>query len=300
MRRRDFIVRGTLGLGATWWNLSCQQPSTQTFSPSSSPNPPPPTVGEFSAADIVTLGETGIETSRLACGTGTVGYDHHSHQSALGVQGLADLLCQGYDDGLRFFDTADSYGTHAHVAAALERVPRESVTVMSKSWARTAEEMRADLDRFRLELNTDYIDILLMHCVAEADWPTQFQGAMDVLSEARQAGIIHAHGVSCHSLAALQAAAQSGWAQVVLGRINPIGAYMDADPDSVVQVLWAARLAGKAVLGMKILGQGEMRDRVDEALHYALSLGVLDAFTIGAESRTEQVDLLQRISAVTV
>ena len=88
--------------------------------------------------------------------------------------------------------------------------------------------------------------------------------------------------------------------QVVLGRINPIGAYMDAGPDSVLQALWAARLAGKAVLGMKILGQGDMRNRVDEALKFALSQRVLDAFTVGAESRTEQADLIQRIARVVV
>jgi hypothetical protein len=48
---------------------------------------------------------------------------------------------------------------------------------------------------------------------------------------------------------------------------------------------------------MKILGAGDMRNRQDEALRYALSLGVLDAFTIGAENRNEQEDLIRRIAA---
>ena len=93
---------------------------------------------KFSATDSVTLGGTGIKTSRLAMGTGTVGVEHHSHQTALGVKGLSDLLLNGYDHGLRFFDAADSYGSHPHVAEALKHVKRDQVTVLTKSWARDA------------------------------------------------------------------------------------------------------------------------------------------------------------------
>jgi len=121
---------------------------------------------------------------------------------------------------------------------------------------------------------------------------------MDVLSEAKQKGMIRSHGCSCHSIEALRAAAKSPWVEVDLARINPIGSHMDADPDTVIGVLRQMKAAGKAVIGMKILGQGDMRERQDEALKYALSLGVLDAFTIGAESRAEQEDLLRRIAAM--
>jgi aryl-alcohol dehydrogenase-like predicted oxidoreductase len=257
----------------------------------------PPVTGKFSAADIVALGQTGIKTSRLACGTGTIGGYHHSNQSALGIQGLADLLLQGYDQGLRFFDTADSYGTHPHVAAALKKLPREKITVMSKSWSRDAAGMRADIDRFRKELGTDYIDILMMHCLTDDDWTEKCRPAMDVISEAQEKGIVRAHGCSCHTLGALRAAAKSPWVQIMLSRVNPIGSHMDADPATVVATLRAGREAGKAIIGMKILGQGDMRSRADEALKYALSLGVLDAFTIGAENRNQQLDLIKRIAA---
>src|ERR1700758_764883 len=134
---------------------------------------------KFSANDTVTIGHTGIQTSRLAMGTGTVGSGHHSNQTALGVKGLSELLLNGYDNGLRFFDAADSYGSHPHVAEALKHVQRDKVTVLSKSWARDPKEMRADIDRFRRELGTDYIDVLLMHCLTEADWTTRYQGVMD-------------------------------------------------------------------------------------------------------------------------
>jgi len=246
---------------------------------------------------MVTLGSTGIKTSRLAMGTGTVGSGHHSNQTALGIEGLSRLLQNGYDNGLRFFDAADSYGSHPHVADALKHVDRTKVTVLTKSWARTAPEMRADLDRFRKELGTDYLDIALMHCVTEGDWTTRYQPAMDVLSEAKQKGIIRAHGCSCHSIDALRAAAKSPWVEVDLVRINPIGSHMDADPEAVTSVIREMRASGKAVVGMKILGQGDLRHKQDEAIHYALGLNLLDAFTIGAESTQEQMDLIRRVAS---
>jgi aryl-alcohol dehydrogenase-like predicted oxidoreductase len=287
--RREFIHRTSYAAGAVWLG-------TKTLTARLALAEMPPLARKFFASDTVTLGNTGIQTSRLAMGTGTVGSGHHSHQTALGVDGLSRLLLNGYDNGLRFFDAADSYGSHPHVAEALKQLDRSKVTLLTKSWARDAAGMRADLDRFRRELNSDHLDIVLMHCVTEPDWTTQFRGAMDVLSEAKQKGIIRAHGCSCHSIEALRAAAKSPWVEIDLARINPIGAHMDADPDTVASVLREMKASGKAVVGMKILGQGALRDKQNEAIKFALGLGVLDAFTIGAESILEQDDLMKRIA----
>jgi aryl-alcohol dehydrogenase-like predicted oxidoreductase len=289
MKRREFILRTAQVAGGTWLashglaNLMQALPSLPR---------------KFNASDTVALGKTGIQTSRLAMGTGTVGSGGHSHQTALGVRGLSDLLLNGYDQGLRFFDAADSYGRHPHVAEALKHVQRDKVTVLTKTWAREPASARADLERFRRELGTEHIDVCLMHCVTEGDWTERYKGVMDVLSEAKEKGIIRAHGCSCHSIEALRAAAKSPWVDIDLVRINPIGSHMDADPATVVSVLREMKAAGKAVVGMKILGQGDLSNRPDEALKYALSLGVLDAFTIGAESKAQQEDLVRRIAAV--
>ena len=286
MKRREFLLHTAYGMGAAWLGHSSLATALANTS-----------AQKFTASDTVTLGQTGIKTSRLAMGTGTVGSGGHSNQTALGMKELPALLLNGYDNGLRFFDAADSYGSHPYVAVALKQVPRDKVTVLTKSWARDAAGMRADLDRFRRELGTDYLDICLMHCLTEGDWTTQYRGAMDVLSEAKQKGIIRAHGCSCHSIEALRAAAASPWVEIDLARINPIGSHMDADPATVVSVLRQMKASGKAVVGMKILGQGDMRTRQQEAINYALSLGVLDAFTIGAESKAEQNDLIRHIAA---
>jgi 1-deoxyxylulose-5-phosphate synthase len=288
MNRRDFIFQSARGLGMAWAISEGLTPKALSFA----------TSRNFSASDLVVLGNTGIKTSRLAMGTGTYGSGHHSNQTALGVRGLSELILNGYDQGLRFIDAADSYGSHPHVAEALKHIPRDKVSVLTKTWARDPKSARADLDRFRRELGTDYIDICLMHCLSEADWTDRYRGVMDILSEAKEKGIIRAHGCSCHSIEALRAAAKSPWVEVDLARINPIGSNMDAAPDVVVSVLREMRSAGKGIVGMKILGQGDMRHRQDEALEYALSLGLLDAFTIGAENKREQEDLIRRIAAV--
>lgn len=290
MKRRDFIIGATGAVGAAWIGY---QGLARAIDIDALPALP----RKFAAADTVTLGKTGITTSRLAMGTGTVGSGHHSNQTALGVKGLSDLLLNGHDQGLRFFDAADAYGSHPHVAEALKHLQRDKVTVLTKTWARNPAEARADLDRFRKELGTDYLDVCLMHCLTEGDWTERYRGVMDVFSEAKEKGIIRAHGCSCHSIEALRAAAKSPWVEIDLVRINPVGAHMDADPETVISVIREMKAAGKAVVGMKILGQGALRTRQDAALKYALSLGLLDAFTIGAESKTEQEDLIRRISA---
>ena len=291
MNRRRFLLGSAGAAAGTWFGFEAL--GSRVFPPAFAA--PAPLAQKVTASDVVVLGKTGIRTSRLAMGTGTVGSGHHSNQTALGLKGLSDLLLNGYDHGLRFFDSADAYGSHPHVAEALKHVPRDKVTVLTKTWARDPQTARADLDRFRRELDIDTIDICLMHCLTEGDWTERYKGVMDVLSEAKQKGIIRAHGCSCHSIEALRAAAKSPWVEVDLARINPIGSHMDASPQEVVSVLKEMKAAGKGIIGMKILGQGDLRTRQDEALKYALSMGVLDAFTVGAESKAEQQDLIRRI-----
>jgi aryl-alcohol dehydrogenase-like predicted oxidoreductase len=254
-----------------------------------------------SATDRVKLGPRQVEVSRLAMGTGTDGVGGSSNQTRkLGLNGLADLFRAGYDQGVTFFDSADQYGTHPHVRQALKSVPRDKVTILSKTHASTEKEMRADLDRFRRELGTDYIDILLLHCMMDDDWPERKKGAMAVLSEAREKGIIHTHGTSCHTLGALKAAAASPWVEVDLARINPAEKYMDADPKTVLSVLKQMKASGKGVIGMKILGAGTLRNRADECLQFALAQECVDCFTIGSESRAELEDLVHKIPAASV
>ena len=253
------------------------------------------------ANDKVTLGNSGITVSRLAMGTGTNGFAKRSYQTEhLGIQGLADWLEAAYDQDVIFWDSADQYGTHPHLKEALKRIPREKVVILSKTHAKTEADMKADLDRFRQELGTDYIDIMLLHNMQNKDWPTNRRGAMDALSQAKEDGIIRMHGVSCHKLEALKTAARTDWVEIDMARINMSGVIMDGSLTEVVPVLEEMKANGKYIIGMKIIGAGRLSNRVDECLQFALAQDYIDCFTIGTKNITQFNDLVARIPNASV
>lgn len=251
-----------------------------------------------SAVDRVMLGGTGIQVSRVAMGSGTRGWGHESDQTRMGPDQLTRLWRYGFDQGLNFWEAADQYGSHPYAAKGLKEVDRSKVVILTKTNSESAEGIRKDLDRFRRELQSDYIDVVLLHAVTDGKWTQTLKSAMDALSEAKQKGIIKAHGVSCHSIHALRAAADSPWVDVDLARINPAGIAMDERPHVVIGVLEKMKAAGKGVIGMKIFGQGELSETPDKALRHAAQLQCLDAFTIGFMSSKQVDDVMKRIPVV--
>jgi len=249
------------------------------------------------ASDLVELGSTGIMISRLAMGSGTHGNGGSSDQTRLGTA-FPNLLVSSYDRGITFWETADQYGAHGQIKTAIEQVGRQNVVVMTKSHAQTEAEMDADMNRFMSELGVDYIDIMLLHNKQSATWTTECAGAMEYLADAKVSGQIRAHGVSCHTLQALELAADTPWVDVDLARINPFGLHMDADPATVISVLQRMKADGKGVIGMKILGQGDAVDRFDEAIEHAVNLASIDAFTIGFTSAEQLDEVREKINAV--
>jgi predicted aldo/keto reductase-like oxidoreductase len=279
IRRREWIKSGLMGAGA----LLLGGPATQAIPV------------KKQAADQVLLGQTGIKLSRLAMGSGTHGWNHASDQTRLGMKTFSDLLHFGFDQGINFWESADQYGSHMYLREGIKQAGRSNLVLLTKTRARTAQEMRDDLDRFRRELGTDVIDIILLHCMLNTSWPEEHQGAMEILEEARLRGIIRAHGVSCHDFGALKVAARHPWVQVDLARINPIQRHMDSDPASVIEVLTQMKRAGKGVIGMKILAQGDLSNRVDDALKYATHLDCLDTFTLGFTSPRQLEEVVRKI-----
>jgi predicted aldo/keto reductase-like oxidoreductase len=246
-----------------------------------------------SAADQVTLGRTGLKLSLLGMGTGSVGVKHSSNQVKLGQEGFTKLVRYAYDKGITYFDTADQYGSHIFLREALRGLPRDRLFIQSKTRATTADQARADIQRFREELGTDYLDTLLMHCMQKGDWTTDFRPVMDALSEFKAKGWVKAVGVSCHGMDPLRTAVKTDWVDVDLARINPVGvkARMDGTPGEVVPCLRAMHDAGKGILGMKILGEGTFKTPEERlrSLRFVLGLGCVDAFVIGFE-KPEQID----------
>lgn len=262
--------------------------------------------GTGDGPDIVTLGRTGIKTSRLAQGTGWNGGARSSAHTRLGENAFTKLMRHSLERGISFVDTADLYGAHPYVRTALDGVSRDKYILMSKIWPRTefwnsaSGGAKAEVDRFRKELRSDVIEICLIHCMTDTQWPQTFARIRDELSEMKQQGAVRAVGVSCHDLGALKVAAADPWVDVILARINNVGkaASMDGSVEEVAPVLKQARAGGKVVLGMKIFGAGSLvkPEQKDASLKYVFQNELVDAITVGMMNPREVDDTIRRMN----
>lgn len=294
LHRREFIQRTALGVGGLVVGVA--PGATAVTSPA------------FDPYELVPLGRSGLKVSRFCLGTGVRGGGRQSNQTRLGKAAFEALIRESFDRGTRLFDLADLYGTHPYVYPALKGIRRDRYQIATKIWwakGGIPEDERPDADvvvaRFLRELNTDYIDLVLLHCVISGTWPEQLRRQMDLLSRLKQKGVVRAVGVSCHSLDALEAAAAEPWVDSVHARINPYGMSMDGPPEKVVAVLKRIHDAGKGVVGMKIIGEGRLRndgERRDASVKYALTLGCVDVLNVGCESVAEVDDVAARVRKV--
>jgi len=292
MKRRDFLTHSIAG-GAGLLLGSKLGLAEETIKAQ-----PKTAAKMFDPWEIVSLGNTGLKVSRVGFGTGMHGGRHASNQTRLGKENFERLLRQAYDHGCRLFDCADMYGSHPYIIPALKGIPRQNYTIVSKMmiWDPPEDEKEKPLvtvDRFLKELNTDYIDLLLLHCMIPPDWNKTLRPYMDGLNGAKEMGKVRALGVSCHSLGALVTAAEDPWVESVHARINTEGVDMDGSPDEVVPVLRKIHDAGKGLVGMKLIGQGEFRDDRDlraKSADFVLNLGCVNAVVVGFESIDEITD----------
>jgi aryl-alcohol dehydrogenase-like predicted oxidoreductase len=297
--RREFMSALTAGAGTLLFSRAALafQPDNEYL--------------RFDPYQVATLGKSGIKTTLLGMGTGVNGFNRSSNITRAGRDNAISIIRYAYEKGIRFFDCADAYGTHTHTAEALKDYPRDSYTLCSKIWIQRGgipepERPDADLviDRFRKELNTDYIDLIQIHLMTSGTWTDDYKKQMDILETLKAKNIIRAHGVSVHSLDAMKAAAESPWVDVVHCRINPFGEAMDSrDPSEVVPVIEQLHKTGKGTIGMKLIGSGRYSDdsdKVDQAIKYVLGLGIVDMVIIGFEF-PEQIDnYASRINSVLI
>ena len=257
-------------------------------------------------ADTVTLGRTGVTTSFLAFGTGMNGGNRSSDLTRLGQAEFTRILRHGLDEGVRFLDMADLYGTHPFVREAVKGVPRDRYTLLTKIWPNKEDWVtpsggaREEVDRFRRELGTDTLDICLIHCMLNERWPEDLARVRDELSKLKEEGAVRAVGVSCHDHGALRRAADLPWVDVILARVNHRGGAefeCDDTAEAIAKTLRRARANGKAVVGMKIFGAGKLTGPEDReaSLRYVLGNGLVDAMTIGTTAPAQVDDNLRAI-----
>jgi aryl-alcohol dehydrogenase-like predicted oxidoreductase len=293
--RREFLKRSALGVGGVLAGLTA-------------PRATEPKSGNFDPYEPVILGKSGLKVSRFCLGTGVHGGKRQSNHTRMGKEKFEALVQGAHERGVGLYDLADLYGTHPFLIPALKGIRRDSYAIVSKIWFRPggipdAERPDADIvvQRFLKEIGTDYIDLVLLHCVESGNWPTELRKQMDILAKLKEKGQIRAHGVSCHSIDALEAAANEPWVDSVHTRINPYGMSMDGPVEKVVPVLKKLHDAGKGVVGMKIIGEGRLRnddEKRDASARFVLGLGCVDVLNIGFEKVEEIDDFAARVRKV--
>lgn len=247
----------------------------------------------------VVLGRSGLDVSRLAFGTGTDGVSGTSQQAGLGSD-LTQLLLRAYEAGVTFWDTADQYGTHAHLCAALSCVPRDDITVLTKTRATTAAELDADVARFHRELGVRHLDVLLLHCMRDAEWTSRLEDVITRLTERKQAGDVRSIGVSCHAHSALEAVANEGWVDVLLARANPAGIRVDGDVRAACEAITRAGETGMGTIAMKVLGCGALARDGHTAVRFAFEHAHVDAITIGISDEWQLAQCVSWVEAFEV
>ena len=256
------------------------------------------------ATDFVTLGRSGVKVTRLAFGTGSIS---GRVQRELGQEGFTRLVRHAYDRGIRFFETAESYGEmHKMLGIALKGLPRDSYQLMSKVTTRDGVDPQQKFDELRRLANTEYFDIMLLHWQHTATWPADTARWQDGILEAQSRKVVVSHGASVHGLPALRRVPENNWLQVAMIRVNHTGKSMDAadyetqglgNVPEVVSHVKKVREEGMGVISMKLAGEGTFnREDRQKAMRFAFQNAGVDCVTVGYKSPAEVDEAIDNLN----
>lgn len=257
------------------------------------------------ATDWVTLGKSGVKVTRLAFGTGTMS---GRTQRELGQDQFTRLVRHAYDSGIRFFETAESYGEmHKMLGVALKGIPRDTYRLMSKVSTREGVDPQEKIDELRKLANTDYFDVLLMHYQHVATWPKDTTRWQDGILEAKSKKALVGHGASVHGLPALRQFPDNKWLEIAMIRVNHNGTKMDAEvynsnvPGNVGEVVTHVKKVhrdGMGVISMKLVGEGAFITRADRqaAMKFAFQQAGVDSVTVGYKNTAEIDEAIENLN----
>lgn len=255
------------------------------------------------ATDLVMLGRSGVKVTRLAFGTGSFS---GQVQRDLGQDGFTRLVRYAYDRGIRFFETAESYGEmHKMLGIALQGIPRETYQLMSKVTTRDGENPQQKFDELRKLANTEYFDIMLLHWQHTASWPTDTRRWQDAILEAESKKVVVSHGASVHGLPALRQVPGNKWLDLAMIRVNHKGKSMDAENyatqglgnvPEVVEHVKEVRSEGMGVISMKLIGEGTFnREDRRQAMKFAFKNAGVDCVTVGYKNKAEIDEAIENL-----
>jgi aryl-alcohol dehydrogenase-like predicted oxidoreductase len=285
--RRDFLKTGlAAGALATTGTLSLKaEPQTAT--------------------DWVNLGKTNVKVTRLAFGTGSFS---GQVQRDLGQDQFTRLVRYAHERGVRFFETAESYGgMHEMLGIALQGVPRDSYRLMTKVTTHNGVNPQDKIDQLRRAAKTDYFDIVLLHWQHTPTWPTDSLKWQDGISEAQVKQAVLSHGASVHGLPALRQVPDMKWLDVAMIRMNHKGVRMDAEDynteglgnvSEVVTHVKKIRKDGTGVISMKLVGEGTFTNREDRkaAMKFAFRNAGVNSVTVGYKNTAEIDEAIENLN----
>ena len=257
------------------------------------------------ATDWVTLGKSDVKVTRLAFGTGSIS---GKVQRDLGQEDFNRLVRYAYDHGIRFFETAESYGEmHRMLGIALKGIPRDKYVLMSKVTTHEGTDPLQKFDELRKLANTDYFDIMLLHWQHTPTWPEDTKRWQEGFLEAQQRKVILSRGASVHGLPALRRVPENNFLQVAMIRMNHKGVAMDAEDyntrglgnvPEVVEHVKEVHGRGMGVISMKLVGEGRFTDREDRkaAMRFAFRQAGVDCVTVGYKNTGEIDEAIENLN----
>jgi 1-deoxyxylulose-5-phosphate synthase len=256
------------------------------------------------ATDVVTLGKSGMQVTRLAFGTGS----NNGHvQAALGQKDFGRLVAYAYERGIRFFETAEAYMTPGMLGEALKPFPRESYQLMNKVTTDEGVDPKQRFDEMRRISQTEYFDIMLLHYQHTPDWVGETKRWQDGMLEAQSKRVIKTRGASVHGLPALRQVPGNKFLEVAMIRMNHKGTRMDGavpddgnlgDVQEVVRHVKQVRSEGMGVISMKLVGDGTFTQHNDRAaaMRFAFQNAGVDCVTVGFKSPQEVDEAIENLN----
>jgi predicted aldo/keto reductase-like oxidoreductase len=231
-----------------------------------------------------TLGKTGIKVSKICFGSLTMG----PLQRNLSAFEGASLIEYAYEKGINFLDTAELYETYAHIRQALKTIPRDKFVIASKCYAYSEETARLSFEKALREIDTDYIDIFMLHEQMSEHTIRGHYEAIEYFLKMKQEGRIRAFGISTHYIAGVNAACKYPEIEIVhpITNVGGLG-IQDGTRYGMESALKAFKALGGGIIGMKPFGGGNLLASVDACFDYILAQKDIDSIAFGMQSKAE-------------
>ncbi|NLJ98496.1 MAG: 4Fe-4S dicluster domain-containing protein [Tissierellia bacterium] len=236
--------------------------------------------------DRIKLGNTEIEVSKLCFGSLTM----TPYQANLSVGEGAELIRYAYDKGINFIDTAEIYDNYVYIKGFLKDIKRENYVIATKCYAYTEEMAKKSLDLALKELDTDYIDIFLLHEQESIHTIRGHYEAIEYFLKAKTMGKIRAIGISTHRIEGVYGATEFDEIEIIHPIINKEGiGIQDGNIQDMLMAVKKAYDMGKGIYGMKPLGGGHLIPKAEEAFRFVKTIPFIHSFAVGMQSK-EEVD----------